>query len=486
MFAEKNLLAAVCGFSMIAATPAMSDGQSTKILEEYFDVLKSAPIVLEVGDKDDASKYTQWNNITLKSSDGKTQVAVPWIKVSKKLLGGFEMTFAEQINGVFQSPDPEVMEPVKFVIESKGNSVDIGGKEGARKYDSSFDEMIFRTIDSNLISVSAKMTDGRGTQVLETGDMGRSAGSFEIKNLVIDYSFALEGESMTSSATVQSFTGNFDIPIYDDFDPENPTGFFDASRNMVFEYSVDSGSSKSAANSAVGPIVLNAAFGAGAGTFGIKDEVATVEGTTQDLTYEMTATGMGFPPMQFNMSEAVVKITVPLDNVDESKPAGYKIALSGLKLSDPLWNMFDPKALLPRDDIDLDIDLLASMRWLKKISDIDMKNTNQAPPVAVDSAEIKAFNLKVAGADLQTSGSVLVDNSQFPPVPDGTVNISLKGGYGLLGKLTELGLVPAQNAAMIQGMVAMFFTPGDGEDHLVSVITMTKDGHISANGMPLK
>jgi len=486
MFAGKNILAVVCGFSMIAATPAMSDAQSTQILEEYFDVLKSAPIVLEVGDKDDADRYTQWNNITLRSDNGQTQIAVPWIKVSKKLLGGFEMTFAEQIDGVFQSPDPEVLKPVKFVINNQNMIVDINGKDGAREYNSTFDEMTFGTLDSDLINFSAKMTGGTGTQLLQAGDMDRSSGSFNIKNMAIDYSMEIEGETVTSSSMVQSFAGNFDIPIYNDFDTENPTGFFDASRNMVFEYSVDSGSSKTAMNSAVGPIQLNAAFGASTGIFGIKDEVATVEGVTQGLAYEVTATGMGLPPMQFSISDAVAKIAFPLDNVDESKPAAYKIALSGLKLSEPLWNMFDPKALLPRDDIDLDIDLVASLRWLKKISDVDVKDTDQELPVAVESAEIKAFNLKIAGADLQTTGSVLMDNSQFPPIPDGTVNISLKGGYGLLGKLTELGLVRAQNAAMIQGMSTMFFIPGDGEDHLVSVITMTKDGHISANGKPLK
>jgi hypothetical protein len=149
--------------------------------------------------------------------------------------------------------------------------------------------------------------------------------------------------------------------------------------------------------------------------------------------------------------------------------------------------MFDAKGLLPRDEISLDIDLSANMRWLKKLTDIDLKDQNQAPPLEADSATINALNLKIAGAELITSGDVKIDNSQFPPVPDGTVNVSLKGALGLLTKLTEMGLVPAQNAMMIQGMSGMFFKPGeDGEDHLVSTIVMTKDGGISANGMPLK
>jgi hypothetical protein len=191
--------------------------------------------------------------------------------------------------------------------------------------------------------------------------------------------------------------------------------------------------------------------------------------------------------MQISAADAIVVLSVPLDNVDESKPAGYKVALSGLNLSDQVWAMFDPTAVLPRDEINLDIDLLASLRWLKKISEIDVNNTEKEPPFVVDSAEIKSLNLTIAGAELQTSGSMLMDNSQFPPVPEGKVNISLKGAQGLMGKLTEIGLLPAQNAMMIQGMTAMFFRPSEGgEDHLTSVIEMTKDGQIMANGMPIK
>jgi hypothetical protein len=63
----------------------------------------------------------------------------------------------------------------------------------------------------------------------------------------------------------------------------------------------------------------------------------------------------------------------------------------------------------------------------------------------------------------------------------------LTGAQGLIGKLTEIGLIPEQNAMMIQGMTAMFFRPVDGgEDQLISVIEMTKDGHVKANGMQIK
>jgi hypothetical protein len=256
---------------------------------------------------------------------------------------------------------------------------------------------------------------------------------------------------------------------------------------MLIDYTSGAGSSKMSMISEAGPLDVTATFGGGSGTLGITDSVAKIAGTTSDLAYDVSAPQMGLPPMQFTMVDATADIAVPLDNVDESKAARYKVALNQLNLSDQVWAMFDPKAVLPRDAINLDIDLSANMRWLKKIAEIDIEDKSQEPPFALDSAEIKAFNLSIAGASLRTDGAVILDNSQFPPVPDGTVNVSLKGGQGLLGKLTEMGIIPAQQALPIRAMTAMFFRPGDeGDDHLISTIELTKDGHIKANGMPLK
>ncbi len=487
MFTRNNFIATMCAMTFMSGSPVHAEAESTQILEEYFAIFKSAPVELEIGDKEDNAKSTQWNNVTLKSNDGQTQIAIPWVKVSKKLLGGFEMTIAENIDGAFQSPDPEIIEPIRFVIENKNLAVDIGGEKSARQYKSKFDEMVIRTLDSNIISISAKMIDGTGTQLLDSGDAGKSSGSFNIKSMMIDYGFKIEGEMMASASSMTDFTGKFEVPTYKEYDPENPISNFDPSRDLFIEYSIGSGTTDVSMGSAVGPIEAKATFGSGFGAFGITDSVASISGETKDIAYDINAIGMGLPPMQISAADAVVNLSVPLDNVDESKPAGYKIALTDLKLSDQVWAMFDPTSVLPRDAINLDIDLLANVRWMKKISEIDVNNTDQEPPFVVDSAEIKSLNLTIAGAELQTTGSMLMDNSKFPPVPEGTVNISLQGAQGLIGKLTEIGLIPAQNAMMIQGMTAMFFRPSEsGEDHLTSVIEMTKDGHILANGMPIK
>jgi hypothetical protein len=484
MFVKNSFMASVCTITLIVGSPVAAEVQSTQILEEYFDVFKSTPIEVEVGDKEDNKKSSQWNNVTLKSTDGHMQIAIPWVKVSKKLLGGFEMTIAEIIDGAFQSPDPKALEPIRFVVESKNMTVDIDGKEGAREYNSTFEEIAFRTLDSNIIGISAKLIEGTSTNLMETG---KSSGNFNIKSIMVDYSTEIEGKMTTSTSTMMDLVGKFEVPFYNNFDAENPISGFDVSRDMFIDYSIGLGKTDISMGSADGPIKVNATFGSGSAKIGITDAIASISGSTKDIAYDINAVGMGLPPMQISAVEAIVKLSMPLDNVDESKPAGYKIALSGLNLSDQAWAMFDPTAVLPRDEIDLDIDIFASLRWVKKIAEIDVKNPGQEPPFVVDNAEIKALNLKIAGAELQTTGSAIMDNSQFPPVPEGTVNISLTGAQGLIGKLTEIGLIPEQNVMMIQGMTAMFFRPGDGgEDHLISVIEMTKDGHVKANGMQIK
>ncbi|MBE9475902.1 MAG: DUF2125 domain-containing protein, partial [Proteobacteria bacterium] len=362
--------------------------------------------------------------------------------------------------------------------------IDIDGQLGAREYNSKFGEVTFRTLDNTIISVSATMTDGTGAHLMEAD---KSSGTYNLKSMKVNYRVEIEGDVVTSASTFVDIAGKFEAPYYKDYDPEIPTSAFDPSRDLFFQYSSGSGATDIFMESVVGPVEIKATFGPTSAAMGVTGSVASISGQSKDIAYDVNVAGMGLSQMQLSLSNSIVKLFVPLDNVDESKPAGAKIALSGLTLSDQVWAMFDPTAALPRDEINLDIDLSASLRWLKKIAEVDVSNTDQEPPLVMDSAEIKSLNLTIAGAELQTTGSVLVDNSQFPPVPEGTVNISLKGVQGLIGKLTEIGLIPAQNAMMIQGMTAMFFRPGEGgEDHLTSAIEMTKDGHIIANGMPIK
>lgn len=491
MFYKNTFLTTAFIVSLPFGTPVLADAESTQILEEYFSFLDASPLVLDIGDKEDAGRYSQWNNITLKSSDGLAQIAIPWVKVSKKLLGGFELTYAEKIDGLFQSPDPKFLDPIKYVIESKGTSIVIGGEEGARKYTSTFDEITFRTLENPELDIFTTFIGGTSEHQLTYGTMGNAVGQLNINEMILNFAARSDKESMSSVTTISGFTGQFEFPLYQDIGSKKSKEYFDFARNMFVEYGITSGSTTITVDSPTGPSNATGDFGEGVGYLGVEGSNFKLSGTSKDLNYNVNAAAMGLPPIQFSIAETTVGFNFPIDNLDQSKPSGYKVAISELNISDQVWALFDPTAILPRGSIDLDIDMAGDIKWLKKFMEIDRKEFDKGfdkePPVIFENATINAFNLKMAGAELETTGSFNIDNTQFPPVPDGTISISLKGAMGLLAKLTELGFVPAPNAAMIQGMSGMFFKPGgDSDDHLISVIEMTKDGHVSANGMPLK
>jgi hypothetical protein len=195
---------------------------------------------------------------------------------------------------------------------------------------------------------------------------------------------------------------------------------------------------------------------------------------------------MGLPAMSASIASADAAIVMPLENMDIAKPASMKLAMQDVTLSDSVWGMFDPTGQFSRDPMDMDIDLSGNVIWNTKIADIDPEEMAETP-LLLENLTINALNLTAAGAELITKGAVKLNNGIFPPVPDGDVEVSIKGGMSLLDKLVAVGFLPMESAMMAKGMSSMYFTAGgDSDDHLVSKIQMTPDGHITVNGMPIK
>jgi hypothetical protein len=225
----------------------------------------------------------------------------------------------------------------------------------------------------------------------------------------------------------------------------------------------------------------------GAGRLRLNEGFALIAGTSTGVTYDMGQSLMtGMPAMSAKIASADTSISIPLENIDIAKPANVKLELSDMTLSDSVWGMFDPASHLSRDAVNLDIDLTGNVIWDTKIADINPEKM-AGPPIFLENVTINALNLQAAGAELTTKGAVELNNDIFPPVPAGEVEVSIKGGNGLIDNLVAAGIIPAEQAMMAKGMSMMFFTAGgDGDDHLVSKLNMTADGHISANGMPIK
>jgi len=475
---SKITILTIC-ISLTPLAPVMADADTTAVMEELFATFWSSAGEANVGSKDDAGRSTRWNDVTFESPEDGPKFVLPWVEVSKKLLGGYAVTMADEIAIAGDLPDGKKMDGV---FTTQGLSMEIGGKAGARSYDMAFDQVKATMNAGDLFEMTLQMNDGNSQSILANDIM---TGTFEYPKFDLEYELNIEGQDMSVKMSMADIAGNYRAPVIGGRDVESYQKFWSGDELFFTDYAISGMEMQTNAVSPAGPVSVGFTGGAGKGRVAADKGVVSISGDSKDLKYIVSA--MGMPPMSVSIDSVSQFIAVPLDNVEQTKTASIQMALMGLELDPAIWGMFDAKGLLPRDKANLEIDLSADVKWSQKIADIDVTQMATGLPVEFSDVKITALNLNALGAEVKTDGSFNVDSSSFPPAASGTANVSVKGVDALMGKLTEAGLLPVQNAMMAKGMMSVFFKQGgEGIDHLTSQIMISPDGSISANGVPLK
>ena len=108
-------------------------------------------------------------------------------------------------------------------------------------------------------------------------------------------------------------------------------------------------------------------------------------------------------------------------------------------------------------------------------------------PAEVETLDINKLEVSVAGAELTGDGGFTFENNQGPmPQPQGAVDLTLKGGNGLIDKLVAGGLIGDQEAMGVRMMMGLLAVPGDTPDTLNSKIEINDQGHVLANGQRIQ
>jgi hypothetical protein len=99
--------------------------------------------------------------------------------------------------------------------------------------------------------------------------------------------------------------------------------------------------------------------------------------------------------------------------------------------------------------------------------------------------------LKAAGAEVTGKGAFTFDNSDtttFPgvPLPTGQLDLKLVGANGLLDKLVQMGLLPADQAMGARMMMGLFAKTVEGSDDTLTSTLEFKDKGFFANGQRLQ
>ncbi len=210
-------------------------------------------------------------------------------------------------------------------------------------------------------------------------------------------------------------------------------------------------------------------------------------GSAQGNTITFAGDMIPLPPLSASIAETGGQFDIPV--VPGDAPQDFRMAfnLSGLELDDTLWNLFDPGAQLPRDPATLSVDVSGVGIVTEDFTATDYGANGQPPtPGTLEEVTINSVELTIAGASLTGDGAFEFNNDMGIPLPNGTVNMMLTGGNGLLDTLVAMGFVPEEQAMGARMMLGLFARPGTGPDSLVSTIEVKEDGSILANGQRIK
>jgi hypothetical protein len=189
-------------------------------------------------------------------------------------------------------------------------------------------------------------------------------------------------------------------------------------------------------------------------------------------------------PIDFALDSTSFLFSMPISQSDDPQLFAARIGMAGLTVSEQLWQMFDPAAMLPRTPVDLLVDLSGSVKLLVNL--FDPVAVQSVPlPGELESLDINAVHFAAAGADLSGGGGFSFDNTMGFPMPKGAVDLRLVGAYALMDKLSAMGLLPSDQVAGFRAMLGLFSVPA-GDDVLTSKIEVREDGGVYANGQRLQ
>ncbi|HEX9857573.1 MAG TPA: DUF2125 domain-containing protein, partial [Paracoccaceae bacterium] len=120
-----------------------------------------------------------------------------------------------------------------------------------------------------------------------------------------------------------------------------------------------------------------------------------------------------------------------------------------------------------------------------------MASLDGGAPGELNTLDVTALNLKVAGAELTGSGALTFDNSDLVsfdgvPAPTGVIDMKVTGANGLMDKLAQMGLIPEDQLMGARMMLGMFAkVDATAPDTMTSTLEF-KDKGFFANGMQLK
>lgn len=237
---------------------------------------------------------------------------------------------------------------------------------------------------------------------------------------------------------------------------------------------------------------MSSTLGEGALDFDLTEAGMHYETSAKDIAVSVESSDLPLP-ISLTLAESAFGLGMPIAKSDQPQDFAFLTKVIGLEIDEALFGMIDPMEQLPRDPINIVLDLAGKANWLVDITaeDADEQMYEAGMPAELHSLDIRDLELTAIGASLTGAGAFTFNNDDLEtfggmPAPSGKIDLQLVGANKLIDTLVEMGFVPDDQAMMAKMMMGMFAKPGAGEDTLVSTVEVKEDGSVFANGQQLQ
>lgn len=345
------------------------------------------------------------------------------------------------------------------------------------------------SVDGNPVplTLNLKLTGSAGTYRMAT-EAGRKLSS-RMTSEKLDFEVAAqdpEGKGdFSASGSLTGLSGTSDAMIPDGVDMTDMNAALQAGLAMSGDFAFSGGGYVMDFKDETDTMHAQSTGGGGTLTFRMSRDGLAYGGSGKDTAISMQVSALPMP-IEVSLAETAFDIALPVSKAEAAQPFSALVKLVDLKVSDGLWEMFDPTSQLPRDPATLILDVAGAAKMAINIFDPKEAETIAgSPPGALESLDIREVKVSAVGAELTGKGAMTFDNSTGTPKPLGTVDMQLVGGNALIDKLVGMGLVPEDQAMGARMMMGLFAVP-TGEDQLSSKIEFKDDGGIYANGQRIQ
>lgn len=494
----------VAALTAFLTGPAFADVTPEQVWQSWKDLGAASGQTITTGSESKTDDKLTLNDVKIEidEDDSKASGTIPQVTLRDMGDGRVEVTMSDsyQFQMTVTRPDGEVSSSNINVVQS-GLSMIASGTPEAMNHDFTADSMTVKIADvieegeprdmdigvtMSKLAVAYQITPGDLMAITTT--LASQSVSFTVRGTEgdSDASFDMKGEMVNlAGATSTSLPQGGDTT---DLGKQLARGMtIDAS------FTYDSGSLNAVTtDEESGATTIESQSKGGNLKVAMNKDRIAYGGAATGVSMKATGASIPFPELSLAYNQASFDLQMPIAKSDVAKDFTLQTQLEGVTISNEVWAMFDPQSTLPRDPATLIVSLKGKAKPLFDMFDKDSDAmSGDSSPVELETLDIEALQLTVAGGEFKGNGSLAFDNTKeaalggVTPMPTGKLSLSLTGVTTLLTKLQALGLVEAE-IPMTFGMFAgMLAKPGPTPDSFVAEVEFKEDGQILSNGNPL-